>query len=411
MTEPGADLATGRDLYPVIRLAASLALMTVATGAMFALIVVLKPIGTEFEINRSMASLPYALFMMGFGVGGIVLGKMADRVGILWPALVSAIAVPAGFIAAAQATNLWQFNLAVGLLLGLFGAGATFAPLIADISHWFTARRGLAVGVVISGTYLAGAIWPWLLQGMIDDRGWRQAFTDVGLACLVIMLPLAGVLYRRPPGLGPDSDGRAAVAFRRPLGLRPPVLQCLICAAGVGCCTAMAMPQVHIVAYATDLGYAAARGAEMLSLMLGSGIVSRLVSGWISDRIGGLNTLMLGSAMQALVLVLFLFADSLTALYATAIAFGLSQGGIVPSYAIIVRTFFPPGDAGWRIGMAVFFTVVGMAFGGWIAGLLYDLTGSYTASFLNAIGFNIGNLAIAGFLLRRAQGQRLGAAA
>ena len=279
----------------------------------------------------------------------------------------------------------------------------TFAPLVTDISHWFTARRGLAVGIVISGNYLAGAVWPPILQFFIDAHGWRETFIGVGFFTLGSMLLLSGVLYRRPPLSHDDASpggGQMTAAFR-PLQLAPNTLQVLLCAAGLGCCIAMAMPQVHIVAYATDLGYAAAQGAQMLSLMLASGIISRLLSGWISDRIGGLQTLLLGSSLQCLVLAAFLTADTLTALYVLAIAFGLSQGGIVPSYAIIVRTFFPARDAGWRIGTALFFTMIGMALGGWMAGALYDLTGSYQAAFINAIGFNIMNMVIAAWLLQR----------
>jgi MFS family permease len=219
------------------------------------------------------------------------------------------------------------------------------------------------------------------------------------------MLPLSAVLYRRPPVSPEPAPSESGAGPRRPLGFSPTQLQCLICAAGIGCCAAMAMPQVHIVAYATDLGHAAARAAEMLSLMLGFGIVSRLASGWISDRIGGLNTLLLGSFLQCCVLAAFLVADSLVALYAFSVAFGLAQGGIVPSYAIIVRTFFPNREAGWRIGMALLFTILGMALGGWMAGALYDLTGSYTLSFVNAIAFNLLNMAIAAKLLRRAKAQ------
>ncbi|MCB1804253.1 MAG: MFS transporter [Candidatus Competibacteraceae bacterium] len=390
-------------MYPIIRLIAALLLMTVGGSAMYGSIVILVPVADEFGVSRGLASLPYMLFMLGFGVGGVVNGHIADRIGILPLLLVTSLALPLGFFAAAHASTLWQLCLAIGVLAGGFGASTTFAPLVTDISHWFTARRGLAVGIVISGNYLAGAVWPPILQFFIDAHGWRETFIGVGFFTLGSMLLLSGVLYRRPPLSHDDASpggGQMTAAFR-PLQLAPNTLQVLLCAAGLGCCIAMAMPQVHIVAYATDLGYAAAQGAQMLSLMLASGIISRLLSGWISDRIGGLQTLLLGSSLQCLVLAAFLTADTLTALYVLAIAFGLSQGGIVPSYAIIVRTFFPARDAGWRIGTALFFTMIGMALGGWMAGALYDLTGSYQAAFINAIGFNIMNMVIAAWLLQR----------
>ncbi len=398
-------------VYRYLRLIAALLLMTVGGSAMYSLIVALKPVGNEFAVSRGIASLPYMLFMLGFGTGGVVLGRVADRFGIVWPAALASIALPAGFIAAAQATTLWQFCLAMGVLAGLFGASATFSPVVSDISHWFFRRRGLAVGIVISGSYLAGAVWPKIIQHFIDTVGWRDTFTGIGIFTFCAMLPLSAFLYRKAP-VQPDpvmSGGQGDP--RRPLGFSVSRLQCLLCAAGIGCCAAMAMPQVHIVAYATDLGHAAARGAEMLALMLGFGIVSRLTSGWISDRIGGLNTLLLGSFLQLAVLSGFLFGDSLTALYLLSVAFGLAQGGIVPSYAIIIRAYFPSREAGWRIGTTFLFTIIGMALGGWMAGALYDLTGSYTVSFVNAIAFNILNMSIAGILLTRAKSRPAAVAA
>jgi MFS family permease len=392
-----------RPLYPVVRLFAALALMTVAGSAMWGLVVALKPVAQEFATSRGLASLPYALFMVSFGVGGVVMGRISDRRGVRLLSLMASLAVPAGLFAAGQATAFWQYCAAIAVLCAFFGASTTFGPLVSDISHWFTGRRGLAVGIVISGTYLAGAIWPPIWQYAIDSVGWRQAFTALAAVVLALMLPLSLLLWRHPPHLSLGAGAPDGEARGRPLGYTPTTLQCLICAAGIGCCVAMAMPQVHMVAYASDLGYAAARGAEMLALMLGFGVVSRLVSGWISDRIGGLRTLILGSALQGLALIAYLTADTLVALYVLAIVFGLSQGGIVPSYTIIIRTFFPPGEAGWRIGASLLFTTIGMALGGWMAGVIHDLTGSYALAFVNAIVFNGLNLAIAATLLRRAR--------
>jgi len=392
-----------KGVYPIVRLLAALALMTIGASAMYATIVVLKPIAAEFQVSRGAAAIPYMLFMVSFGLGGIGMGKVADRFGIMPPILAASLALPAGFVASAHATSLWQFALAIGLLSGLFGAAATFGPLVADISHWFIRRRGLAIAVVISGTYVAGALWPPILQHYFDTIGWRDTFVGFGIFSLLTMLALSLVLIRKPPALVEPATAKGPTGHFRPLGFSPTNLQCLICAAGIGCCVAMAMPQVHILPYATDLGYSAARGAEMLSLMLGFGIISRLFSGWLSDRIGGFGTLIVGSSLQVTVLAAFLMADTLTALYILSIVFGLSQGGIVPSYAIIIRGVFPANQAGWRIGAALFATTVGMALGGWMAGVLFDLTGSYTASFLNAILFNFANMAIAVILLRRAR--------
>ena len=397
-------------LYPVVRLFASLLLMAVAGSAMYAAILVLQPATAEFDTGRGAGSMPYTLFMIGFAVGGVLMGRLSDRFGIIAPALLASLCLPAGLLFAARASELWHFSVSLGVLCGLFGMAATFAPVASDISHWFTARRGLAVGIVISGTYVAGAVWPPVLQHFIDTYGWRATFHGLGNLTLCMMLPLSIVLYR--PAIVEREDGlvHSSRTRRRPLGIHGRSLQGLLCLAGVGCCAAMAMPQVHIVPLVIDLGFDAVHGARMLALMLGCGIVSRLVSGWISDRIGGLKALLIGSALQGLVIFGFLFAGSLTTLYMLAIAFGLSQGGIVPSYTIIIRYFFPAGEAGRRIGMTMLFTVGGMALGGWIAGALYDLTGDYTASILAAFGFNVLNLAIAAWLLSRDRVQPVGEA-
>ena len=384
-TMPGA----APSIYPMVRLITSLVLVTMGGAAMYGIIVVLKPVSIEFGVGRGVASLPYFMFMIIGGIGGVVMGRLADRFGILVPALIGCVGLPAGMAGAAFAEEFWQFCVSLGVLSGLLGTSALFAPIAADISHWFTRRRGLAVAIVITGTYFAGALWPPIVQASLDARGWRETFVLIAILMAVVMLPLVALLYRKPASLIEAQAARTAPGAGRPLGVAPGTLQCLICAAGLGCCVAMAAPQVHIVAHVTDLGYAAQHGAAMLSLMLGTGIVSRIGSGFISDRIGGLRTLLLGSVLQALALVAFLGADTITLLYAVSAVFGLSQGGIVPSYTIIIRTFFPAHEAGRRVGWAMLFTFAGMALGGWMAGALYDLTGSYTASFINAVAFNV----------------------
>lgn len=396
-TTPGA----APSYYPVVRLITSLVLVTMGGAAMYAVIVVLKPVSFEFGVGRGVASLPYMMFMVTGGIGGVVMGRLADRFGVMVPALIGCVGLPAGMAGAAFAEEFWQFCVSLGVLSGLLGTSALFAPMAADISHWFTRRRGLAVAIVITGTYLAGALWPPIVQASLEARGWRETFIAIAILMACVMLPLIALLYRKPAALIEAQAARAALGAGRPLGVAPGTLQCLICAAGLGCCIAMAAPQVHIVAHVTDLGYAAQHGAAMLSLMLGTGIVSRIGSGFISDRIGGLRTLLLGSVLQALTLVGFLGADTLTLLYVVSAVFGLSQGGIVPSYTIIIRTFFPAHEAGRRVGWAMLFTFAGMALGGWMAGALFDLTGSYTASFINAIAFNVVNAAIVVFLAQR----------
>ena len=388
--------------YAWFRLCVALLLSTIGGVGMWSVVVALPSVQTAFGVARGDASLPYTLTMLGFGVGSIVMGRLSDRFGIMAPVIVGTIALGAGYAAAASADSLWQYALAHGLLIGV-GSAATFAPLLAHMSLWFARRRGIAIGIFASGNYLAGTVWPPIVQHFIETAGWRETFSGIAVFCVVTMLPLALWLRRPPPHH--DDVGAGAVAgpgHAEALGLSPRALQWLLVAAGIACCVAMSMPQVHLVAYCGDLGYGAARGAQMLSLMLACGIVSRLTFGFICDRIGGLRTLLLGSALQGLALLMFLPFDGLVSLYVISALFGLFQGGIVPSYAIIVREYFPGREAGSRVGLVITATLFGMALGGWMSGVIFDLTGSYKAAFVNGILFNLANLTIATWLLRRA---------
>src|SRR5438477_7810689 len=393
------------------RLAVSLTLMTISGCSMYAVVVVLPAVQAEFGVARADASLPYSLTMIGFGVGGLFMGRLADRFGVMVPLLIGALSLGLGFAAAGMAGNIWTFSLAHGVLIGVFGSSAMFAPLIADTSLWFTRRRGIAVAICASGNYLAGAVWPPVVHHFVAIHGWRSTYEGIGLFCVVALSFLALFLRRRPPVVATDAALSAAAASPRPFGLPPAVAQSLLCVAGLACCVAMSMPQVHIVAYCGDLGYGVARGAEMLSVMLGFGIFSRIGSGFIADRIGGVATLLLGSVLQGVALFLYLLFDGLASLYVISALFGLFQGGIVPMYAIIVRQYFSPREAATRLGLVLLATLLGMALGGWMSGALFDLTGSYQAAFVNGFIWNLLNVSIALWLLMRAAGgPRLGEA-
>ena len=405
-TQKGSDGARRQGVdsrYAWTRLGLALVLSTIGGVGMWSVVVALPTVQAEFGLARAQAALPYTMAMLGFGAGGIVLGRMSDRFGILPPVIVGTLCLALGYLAAASASTLWQYSLAHGLLIG-FGSSATFAPLLADTSHWFARRRGIAVAIIASGNYLAGTLWPPLVQHFIETSGWRQTFHGIAGFCLLSMLPLVFALRRKAPKTSPAETARSdnAAGRMRQLGLSPRALQGLLIIAGVSCCVAMSMPQVHLVAYCGDLGYGAARGAQMLSVLLGCGIVSRLAFGWISDHIGGLRTLLIGSSMQCLALMLFLPFDGLVSLFVIAALFGLFQGGIVPSYAIIIREYFPASEAGGRIGMVITATLLGMALGGWMSGVVFDWTGSYKMAFINGIAWNFLNLGVAILLLHRA---------
>lgn len=398
---PGAPQDNAPDsAYAWRRLAISLALSTFGGIGFWSVVVSLPAIEAEFAIDRGDASLPYMATLIGFAVGGVIMGRLSDRIGIMKTQMIGALTLGLGYFAAANAETLLQFIIAQALLIGLLGSSVSFGPLVADVSLWFVKRRGIAVAIVACGNYLSGAIWPPLLQRAIETFGWRQAHIGVGVVCIAAMLPLALALRRPAPRDEPGDkpvtrnlDGAATP------GRSPRRLLMLLCVAGISCCVAMSMPQVHIVAYCGDLGYGARRGAEMLSIMLGVGVISRLGSGLIADRIGGLGTLALGSTLQCLALIFYLPFDGLTPLYIVSALFGLAQGGIVPSYALIVRDYFPAREAGAKVSIVLMSTVLGMALGGWMSGEVFDLTGSYQAAFINGIAFNLLNMSIAYWLL------------
>ena len=390
--------------YAWLRLAASVLLGTIGSVGMWTVVVVLPAVQAEFGVDRASASLPYTTTMVGFALGNVLLGRFVDRMGIFVPMLMATASLLIGFVGAASVSSIWLFAI-FQTVVG-FGASATFGPLIADLSHWFRKRRGVAVAAAASGNYFAGAIWPLLMQLTLPTEGWRFTYVAIAIVCTVTMVPLAMALRRPAPhDLAVAGNGQGH-AHRLSIDLSPRTLQILLAIAGIGCCVAMSMPQVHIVAYCVDLGFGVARGSEMLSLMLVGGVVSRLASGFIADYIGGVKTLLIGSVAQGLALLAYIPFDGLASLYVVSLVFGLSQGGIVPSYAIIVREYLPAREAGQRVGLVIMATIAGMALGGWLSGFIYDLTGSYAAAFWNGIAWNVLNVVIMVGVLMRTRSPR-----
>jgi MFS family permease len=382
-----------------LRLTATVLLSTIGGVGMWSVVVALPAVQSEFGIPRAEASLPFTLAMLGFAAGGVAMGRLLDRVGIFGPVSVGAAMLGIGYVIAAGARSPVIFALAHALIG--FGSSATLGPLMADISKWFVRRLGVAVTLCSAGNYFAGALWPPIVQHAIAAYGWRATHAAIGPLCGVAILAIAFAALRRhaPIASGVGSGSRAAAPGT--LGLSPGALQALLAVASVCCCVAMSMPQVHIVAYCGDLGYGVARGADMLALMMAFGVVGRVLSGIIADRVGGLRTLMLGSGLQGIALLMYLFFDGLFSLYAISALFGLFQGGIVPSYAIIVREYFPAKEAGTRVGIVLMASLVGMALGGWMSGYIFDATGSYQAAFVNGLAWNAINGTIVLWLLYR----------
>ncbi|WP_319547001.1 CynX/NimT family MFS transporter [Ruegeria conchae] len=387
--------------YSWLRLLITLAIAMVVNVGMWAVVVVMPAIEADFGAGRAAASMPYTLTMIGFALGNMWLGKLVDNLGVTKALIGAALLSALSYLLATLAPNIALLSVA-HLLLGL-GTSIGFGPLIADISHWFMRRRGIAVALVASGNYLSGAIWPTLLSGILQREGWQQVYLSLALITLVVVIPLSLLLRRQVPVEAHSTAAAAAEIKAQSVGFSPRTLQYILGLAGIGCCVAMSMPQVHIVSYCVGLGYGPAVGAEMLSLMLLGGVVSRVISGLVADQLGGLTTLLIGSVLQCIALFLFLPYDGMVSLYVVSMLFGLAQGGIVPSYALVVREYMPPQEAGARVGFVMMMTILGMALGGWMSGWIYDVTGNYQLAFINGIVWNGMNIAILLMLLKRSR--------
>src|SRR3954454_10606237 len=385
------------------RLAVAVMIASVGAVGMWSVMVVMPIIQAEFAASRGAVSLAATMIFFGFGLGGVIIGKVTDRLGIVTAIAISIVVLVSAFVLAGLSTALWQFII-ISFLTGL-GASVTFAPLMAEASHWFERYRGLAVTIVASGNYVAGTMWPPIVNWGMQTNGWRYTHIGIGLVCVSLMTILVLVLRTQMGGDKVRNHANAPPP-RVDLKLSTNTLTVLLSIASISCCVAMAMPQVHIVAYCGDLGYGVARGAEMLSLMMACGIVSRIGSGYLADKIGGIPTLLIGALAQGFALVFYLFFDSLTSLYLISAMFGLFQGGIVPSYAIIVREAMPASEAATRVGIVIFASVFGMSFGGWVSGVIFDATGSYAAAFVNGMAWNALSFVIMHSLLWRSR-QRL----
>ena len=382
------------------RLALALIVGSLGSVGMWSVVVILPAVQADFAATRGAASLAFTMTMAGFGIGGVIGGRLTDRFGIVATIALATVLMAVGYVLSAQTTALWQFNL-LHIAIGA-GSSATFAPLMAEASHWFERRRGIAVTVAATGSYIGGTFWPPLVSWSMLTYGWRSSQIGIAAVALVFTLVTLAIL-RAQMGANERRNHVNAPPPKVDLRLGDNTLTALLFVAGIGCCVAMAMPQVHIVAYCGDLGYGVARGAEMLSLMLALGIVSRVGSGFLADRIGGLRTLLLGAIAQGVALTFYLFFDGLTSLYVISAMFGLFQGGIVPAYAIIIREAMPAAQAATRVGIVILGTVLGMSLGGWLSGVIFDATGSYRAAFVNGAAWNVFNVAIVGWLLLRAR--------
>ena len=376
---------------------ASMFIIAIGWGAPYLISVALKAMAADLGAVRSVPSFAASLCYVGIGLGGIFMGWWADRVGAMWTALLGSTMIGAGAIVASGGAE-WQLYLGYGAMIGLLGGAGLFAPLMSNTSRWFQAKRGTALAIVASGQQLAGLFWPQVFRYALERISWRATLFWYGVLVLAVVPALCLMLRHRPPAGVPAS---ANLSSAGPPAATSNLTQAVLCAAIVCCCVPMALPLQHLVAFCSDLGFAQARGTEMLTLLLITAFLSRWIWGRMSDRIGGLRTILVGSLAQAVFLGCYLFVDNLYGLYLVSAAFGLGFGGLIPAYVLTVRDLFPAREAGWRIGTVLFFGLVGMAIGAWMGGALYDWFAYYKPAFALGVAFNVLNLGLIGSLVTR----------
>jgi len=377
------------------------AILAVSYGAPLLVVVGLKPITASLDTDRSVVALAGALVWVGTGMGGIVMGWVADRIGVKSTVVFGALMAALG-LAVSTIGQVWALFFGHAILMGLLGNSAHFPPLVVYVSRWFDRRRGAAVALISSGQYVAGILWPTVFERAMTQFGWQATMLGYAVVVVTAIVPMA--LFLGPPPRPSRAAATVGAGMRRngrALGLPANLVQTLLSVAGFLCCVPMAIPAGHLVAFCTDLGIPAAHGAAMLSVLLGSAFVSRLFWGWLADRIGALGTLLAGSACQALAIAAFTATQDEAGLFAVSAAYGLGFSGIVPAYVLAVRELFPSAEASWRVPTLLFISMSGMAFGGWFAGALYDYFGFYAPAFAAGALFNVANLAIIGFLVTR----------
>ena len=384
--------------YSWFRLLITFLIGTSLNIGMWAIVIVLPDIQKEFNFNRGEVSVLFSFTMVGFALGNFILGKLVDKYGIILTLLFASITVVLGFFISAFSYSLILLSFC-HIMIG-FGTAAGFGPLMSDISFWFSKRRGIAVSVAASGNYFSGIIWPTIISTVfINSFDWRFLYILFGIIAIILTIPLSFLLRKKIDKSFLDKETIKANQRLSEKLISPRLLLFILILASIACCVAMSMPQIHIVALCVDLGFSPIVGTNMLSLMLAGGVISRIISGVAVDYFGGFKVLLVGSSLQCLALFLYLPFDGLTSLYLVSLIFGLAQGGIVPSYAVILREYLPPQNIASKIGIVLMATIFGMAFGGWVSGFIFDLTGSYSLAFLNGIIWNVINILLIIYLM------------
>jgi MFS family permease len=402
-TRPMADYSAhsveGRASW--IAAGAALTILSLAYGSTLVIVVGLRAMELDLGVSRSALALAGALTWIGTGLGGIVMGWLADRIGVRNCVLAGGVMIACG-LALSSLGTVWALYVGQGVLIGFLGMGAVYPPLLIYVSRWFDRRRGTAIALISSGQYVAGVVWPAAFERLIVGYGWRLTYLIFAGIVLLSVVPLAAFFLHPAPetaGSAVSWAGAKHAGVTRILGLPRNAVQAVICIAGFCCCVPMAIPQAHLVAFCGDIGIGTATGATMLSVLLGSAFVSRQFWGSFADRHGGLKAVFAGSALQAVSIGAFLLTQSEVGLFAVAMVYGFGFSGIIPAYVVAIRDLFPSTEASWRIPLVLFAAMGGMAFGSWFAGSLYDHLGFYAPAFGAGVLFNVVNLTLVGLLI------------
>ncbi len=383
----------------------TLAILSISFGSPLLVVVGMKPIQESLGIDRSVIALANSLVWIGTGSGGILMGWVADRIGVRATVSIGACMIAGGLVLSSLG-SVWALYVGQGLMVGLLGSGGVYPPLLVNVSRWFDRRRGTAIALISSGQYIAGVLWPSLFERGFTAWGWQTVMLGYAAIVVVFILPVTLLLGPAPIPLPNRASAAAAAGKHRVAGLHPNVAQALLCLASFCCCVPMSVPQAHLVAFCTDIGIRPTHSAAMLSVMLAAAFLARQMWGALADRVGGLRTILAGSAFQALAIAAFLTTQDEVGLFAVAAAFGLGFSGIIPAYSIAIRDLYPSSQAAWRMPLNLFTAMSGMAFGSWFAGVLYDHFGYYAPAFSTGVAFNIANLLIIGWLVSRTGGLR-----
>ncbi len=395
------DFFRPRERYGWLMVTVSCLILGMAMGTLFSISVFLKPLAAEFGWTRGDTSLAYSSAAILNGLSGVVMGALADRFTARPLVLFGALVLGSSLLMLSRVEHLWQFYLLYGPMIGALALAAFLTPLLSNVGFWVEKHRGLAIGIAMGGQSLGGAAVPLIARFLISEYGWRQAYFTMGVVAFALLVPLS-LLVREPPGLA-EAKAASREASRRPSRVTPRIapgrLVTILCFAIVLCCICMSLPVVHLVALATDNGIAPASAAAILGLMMLVSIVGRVGIGKVADLIGGLRALFLASAVQTVFIFWFTQMHAPAGFFVIAVLFGIGYGGVIPAYAIILREQIPAHRMGRMVGLVFLFANVGMGTGGYLGGLLFDLSGSYTLPYAVGALAGVLNLVVVGSLL------------